>query len=71
MRTRNRRKRTAVLFILALLFLTLITVAGHLFSEAATAADFSRKIWLRILPVFSELTGWAGICSCVRWRACP
>lgn len=43
MRRMNGRQKTALLFGAAVLFLVLITIAGHALSEAAMATDFSRK----------------------------
>ena len=56
----NRRKRTLLIFGLALLFLAAVTLSGMLCHDVARKTDFSVK---NLRPcICSVQTGWGGIC---------
>lgn len=59
MRRENIRTKAALSFGAAVLFLAVVTVAGHIFMEEAMEADFSRK---NLAPCFEYLFGtdWMG-----------
>ena len=59
MRKMNGRERTVLLFVMAVLFLALITIAGHFFAKAAMETDFSRKN-LPPCPKYLFGTDWLG-----------
>lgn len=55
----NQRKKTIIIFVIAILFLFTVTVAGMLCYDAARTTDFSRK---NLSPCFKYLFGtdWMG-----------
>lgn len=58
----NRRKRTLLIFGLALLFLATVTLSGMLCHDAARKTDFSVKTCVPADCICSVQTGWGGIC---------
>lgn len=59
MKKENIRTKAALCFGAAVLFLTIVTIAGHIFMEEAMETDFSRK---NLSPCFQYLFGtdWMG-----------
>lgn len=67
----NQRKKTILIFALALLFLTSVTLSGIFCYGGARKTDFSVKTWRLVCGIPLARTGWDGICSPVPLQDCP